>query len=249
MTKTSALSSRLDHCFYSSEKVIHMKHRRNEVNLDSTEYKDFEYKTVVNEIVNIIRCEDTDCLANYLSDLFDLSEDNTESQAEETMNKANIAILRVKEKVLDSFDTVYELVFTVPYDCEKKMQRWIVRGLPFQLFSKNRLLDQEEGYCLFLGVKRYDILHFYETASVYYEITTKDIIRMLEIWNRRYGIRINGCGKDWLAVDLLHLYYPIENLLYQISELCPQLVLKKDQLVALKTIGGLDYSTIHMQWK
>lgn len=226
-----------------------LEQRRNEVNLDSREYKNFEYKTVVKKIINIIRCEDTDCLANYLSDLFELSEDFTEPQTDETIKKANISISRVKEKKLKSQDTVYEIVFTVPFRCDKKIQECMRRDLPFQLFSKKRLLDQEEGYCLFFGRKRYDILHFYETGSAYYEITTKDILLRLETWNRRYGIRISGCGKDWLAIDLLHLYYPIENLLYQMSELCPQLVMKKDQIHALQTIGELDYSTIHMQWK
>lgn len=226
-----------------------MKHPRNEGNLDSSESKYMDVNKVVNELVKFIKHKDTDGLAHYLSDMFELSEDACKLQKEGHKSKSRLTIQRVKEKVMDSLDIAYEIVFTVPDACQKQMNNLKASNLGCSLFKKNQLLDQEEGYCLFLGVNRYDIVHFYGTSSVYYEIITKDIIKMLETWNRRYGIRINGCGKDWLAVDLLNLYYPIENLLYQIAELCPQHVLKKDRLFALNTIGVQDFSTIHIQWK
>lgn len=127
------------------------------------------------------------------------------------------------------------------------LREWLM-PLGIQVYPKKKQSAINSGICFFYAPVKDAILWYYQTSSDYYERTTKEIARQIELWDRRYGVTLAGAGKDWVNLWFHNLYISMEDFRWEAIEFCPQLVLGVDWLRA-GNISKDGSGLIHFRWR
>jgi ankyrin repeat protein len=155
----------------------------------------------------------------------------------EKLNRANNLVNKyfIKEKGKQRW--VFEVKISVYLNLSSKASvedeiiklREILKPLGFLVFISNKRKEDLTEITFIKADKPYDALSYYHTSSLYYSLSTKDIIEKIEEWDKIYGIELIAAGKDWLQLYFKNIPAYLNTFQWEVYNFCPEYAAGKDR--------------------
>jgi hypothetical protein len=98
-------------------------------------------------------------------------------------------------------------------------------------FSGNSYLvfafDDGEGnksVAVIKGSNELDILRYRRTDGINYGIDNTAVVKKITQWQKKYGLTVIGCGRDWLQVEFDKLPANADQFAKEVYKFCPDIV-------------------------
>lgn len=82
----------------------------------------------------------------------------------------------------------------------------------------------EKHIAVIKGNDKFDVLKYRRTDGINYGLQTEDIINKISEWDKKYGVNIVGCGRDWVWIELNKLPKDLDMFSEEVYEFCPDIV-------------------------
>ena len=97
---------------------------------------------------------------------------------------------------------------------------------------------REKGYLIFVfsteeesniigvlkGTDDIDILRYRRTDGINYDYENDDLVAKVSEWNKKFGLTVIGCGRDWLELEFKKLPTDLDAFSEEVYEFCPDSV-------------------------
>ncbi|WKW45496.1 DUF4253 domain-containing protein [Myroides sp. JBRI-B21084] len=108
----------------------------------------------------------------------------------------------------------------------------IVKDFKQKLIEKGLIIyKSEENYnqkddviTILKSENKYEPLYFEGTNAVNYDMNTPQLIEKLKVWDKLYGIELNGVGFDYLSGDFKKLPDDLRSFSTEMYDFCPDIV-------------------------
>ena len=146
----------------------------------------------------------------------------------ETKNQL-IQLPAIDQETGEALDEFYNGIHSVTKNEEKankivKKLKEKFRNQGYLIFVFTQYDSDLYSIAVIKGIKEIDILKYRRTDGANYNYENDDIVAKISEWDKKYGVSIIGCGRDWLGVEFKKLPTDLDSFASEVYDFCPDSV-------------------------
>jgi len=96
------------------------------------------------------------------------------------------------------------------------------RNLGYLIFLFSKEDDLHIG--VLKGTDDLDILRYRRTDAINHDYENEDLVERIAQWDNRFGVKVIGCGRDWLELEFKNMPPDLTAFSEEVYEFCPDSV-------------------------